>query len=238
MVNDNFITVGEVVRSYLNTKGEYSFHNYKRFIRIVKENYTDLNIDYELLIDTLKTSVNDLNLVELPAEFIDYLRIGIELSNGEIMELGQNDELSYLTTDDSGAIQVSDRYKDALKLYDYTRVTAPGGMNKGNFKIDPNERMIIFQGDMRNETIVVDYISNKSISTEEALIDRKLLPVLRNYLHWTALTYARKKTGYEMEEAKRNYYRALRTYNEQRNKQTMGEMLDAIRSGQHQGIKL
>ena len=88
------ITIRQVVMSYLNRKGTYNLTNYKRFVQISIECFSEelaiFDLDTGLEVVYLKMSTA--KTVDLPSDFIDYSKIGVPI-NGKLRVLTKHDQI-------------------------------------------------------------------------------------------------------------------------------------------------
>ena len=236
MDTNALITIRHAVDSYLNELGIYSKGNYKRFLNIVLEGYTNLNIHHIRGVKTFYDTVTDINTVDLPADFIDYIRIGM-IEDGKIWTLSLNEDIALPNALDCGEYEGD---ADGLAASDqpwYWHYSSRGGYNYGYYRVDWDLRRVVFQGDMVARQVVIEYLSSGVNMSETTFIPRELLPVLKEYLNWVVLKRDRQAPMNRIEMARRDYYTALNEYEKLNWGFSADEFLDAIRKSWKQTLK-
>lgn len=228
------VSVEQVVVSYANERGKYDLSTIKRYEKIVIEGYSDLNMNYVIYPNYTTGVVNEANIFSLPADFVDYLKIGV-LKNGKIHTLSENSDIALSMPDVCGV--ETNNNTTAMEYPWFTDYTRPGGWNVANYRIDKTRRRIVFEGAMMGETIHLPYISTGIPSTGQVFVPRDMMPVLKNYLDWTIKRRDDDMPLSKSEVARRDFYESLAQYERSNNSMTADEILDAIRSGYTQGPK-
>ena len=225
------ISVEQVIASYANERDDYDPNHLKRYERIIVEGYSDLNMNHVITPLFVRGFVSDVNVFKLPADFVDYLRIGV-VNNGKVWTLSENTNID-LSAEDVCGVEVNNN----PTMSDW--YTPGGGDNIAKYRIDksPGVRRIVFEGPMMGREIVLEYISTGIPVSGNLYIPRGLMPVLKNYLDWTI-----KKNNDAMPEnkvfrAKQDFYESLHAYERAEESMTADEILDIIRSGYTIGPK-
>jgi hypothetical protein len=231
------ISIEEVVNSYMNELGDYSLENYERYCQIVIEGLTDFNINHTYSITPLEEVVNDIGIIKLPPDFIDYVVIGV-VEHGVIKSLSKNENIA-LPLDSSCGIDVAheDRPSKMTDPY-WLDYTFGGGWNIGRYRVDYQKRLIVFlETGMQGRSVYIEYISSGISVSNKTMVDRRLLPVLKSYLNYIIVN-RNPETNINIKDwALREYGHAYGRYIRSKNKFTADELLDAIRSGYSMGAK-
>ena len=104
-----FLTLDELVREYLIEIGEQSLHKEHRYLQYGINGLREFNFDTTGIVKPVVLPVNSNDTVDLPNDYIDYVRIGICGFDGVIQELSQNKNICFpLSTDDCGDIIPTD----------------------------------------------------------------------------------------------------------------------------------
>lgn len=217
------VSVEQVIASYANERDDYDPKHLKRYERIITEGYSDLNINHVVTPQYARGFVSEVNVFKLPADYIDYLRIGI-YNNGKIWTLSENNNID-LSAQDVCGVEVNNN----PTISDW--YTPGGGDNVAKYRIDKSKRRIVFEGPMMGKEIILEYISTGIPVSGNLYIPRGLMPVLKNYLDWIL-----KKRNDQMPEskvysAKQDFYESLHAYERAEDSMTADEILDIIRSG-------
>ena len=236
MDTSGWITIEQIVNSYLNEKGDYDLDQYERYCQIVIEGITDLNMYYFYKINPFIATVNDIGMIKLPADYIDYARVG-RVANGKVEPLGRNNELALPYKTQCGIEVAYENVPDSIEFPVWTDYTQGGGWRYGEFRIDKLKRTITFlHSQMRGTEIYIEYISSGISLTGLTMVDRPMGVVIKEYLNHILTDRSNAPAG----EKQRTYYmfgEKLRRYKRSKQKVTASELLDAIRSGYTMGPK-
>jgi hypothetical protein len=233
-----FVPLASVVHSFLNATGIYSKVNYKRFLRIVAENYSDININGTALFKTANIVVGATNTIPWPSDYIDYVRIGVGFA-GKIFTLTKNEAIVGVDAISCGEDVVDADLSNQIETDWYSHYTASGGKNFMYYRSDKETRRIIFDGDGIGRTIILQYISSGVSVDGETMIPASMLKMLRKYLHWVLMDYdmTNKYPQSKIEAARRDFYLFKEEYERLDTSFTADEFIDALRQSYSQGIK-
>ena len=186
-------TVRYVVKSILNRIGDYTMKEYKYIEQLIYEYYTDLNLWHLDNIEVVYLRMSDAKTVDLPPDYVDYVKIGIPV-NGKLRVLTRKDNIlfprtfedgeevgntdSVDTVDDSGIFFTS-HFKNGRYIGGLYGI--PGGIDTAYYRIDREKRTIIFSGTVDRSEIVLEYISSGVKLSDSTVIPREVVSVLRNY---------------------------------------------------------
>ncbi len=228
------ITIEQVVDSFLNERDEKSLENYRRYLRIIVEGYTDLNINLVRIPKPYHAVVNSNNMVKLPPDYIDYIKIGV-LYEGKIWTLTENKSIAF-NSETINAIEIRDETGE-IEVPVWQDYTAGGGINFGEYRIDIANRRIIFYGNMKGMEIYIEYVSSGIVLSEKTYVPRDMLPLLKSYLNWI-ITENNQKAGINSKlRTAELYNHQYARYVQRKSSFTISELLDAIRSGYSMGPK-
>lgn len=238
MDTNAFVPISTVVHSFLNATGIYSKSNYKRFLRIVAENYTDLNINSTSLFKTAILTIDSNNSIPWPSDFVDYVRIGV-LNGGKIYTLTKNEaivgNLVMSCGEEIGSADLSDAISEDWSV--------GFGINSGTnfiyYRSDKETRRIIFDGDGIGREIVLQYISSGVSADGQTMIPVAMVKLMRKYLHWVYMDYdmTKKFSQGEIERARRDFYIFKDEYERLDLSFTADEFIDALRQGYKNVLK-
>ncbi len=230
------IPISAVVDSYLNVTGNYSDAMFRRLLQVVCENYTHLNINSTSIFQTLRTTVGRTNIVAVPSDYIDYVRIGVPV-HGEIYTLTKNDKILLPTLMSCGEDVKDPGSSSYTEKPWYPSFSSSGGRNFLYYNYDKKARAIVFKGDAVGREVVIQYISSGVSMDGDTLIPVQLLLTMRAFLHWTLLSFDVKMPEVKVVAAKRTFYELLAEYERMDMSFTADEFIDAIRQGYKQTIK-
>jgi hypothetical protein len=233
-----FVPIVSVVDSFMNATGIYSLANRRRFLKIVAENYADLNINSTSLFKEARLTIDKLNSIPWPTDFVDYVRIGTPAGN-EIHTLTLNEKIS------SNIVMVCGKDDQQSPLSNIENdcwvaaYGATGGHNFMYYRSDKKTHRIFFQGDGIGRTVILQYISSGISATGQTYIPQAMVKLLRKYLHWVYMDYDMVKTWPQnkIQQARQDFVIFRDEYERMDNGFTAEEFLDALRSTYTQAIK-
>ena len=191
------VTIRYIVMSILNRMNDYTMRNYKRLIQISIEGYGELALWHLNTLDVVYLRMNEAKTVQLPADYIDFLKIGVPI-NGKLRVLTQHNQILLPRTFEDGEpvgnADGNDTVDAASLVYfsDHFRggqyvgglFGMPGGVDDAYFRIDREQRLIVFSGSVPRSEIVLEYISTGLKVEGGSLIPREAVPALRTYVQW------------------------------------------------------
>lgn len=190
------ITIEEVAASYANSKGEYGKHNVYRYLQILLEGYSELNIfDTIAKINWFAGRVNDQGVIDWPVDMIDYVRIGTPI-DGTIYTLTRNDSINMPIGMECGEVTGLDNpsqypaYTPAYWNWTTTDYSTTGGKNFAYYRADKANRRFVFMGDCTSRDIVIEYVSTGVNLSGKTWIPREYLQLLKLYLNWQLKFYS------------------------------------------------
>lgn len=180
----NIVNLKNIVFNVMNDLNISNGYEYKRMMQWAIRGLVNLNI-YHLQTATAEyLTVDSNNMVLLPEDFIDYIRIGW-LSNGKIITYSRNDAI-YLPR----ATSCINPSIDSGLLYgeeDTNTVWVQVPMkvyNNAYYRIDKEYNRIIFKGDLIGEQIVLEYTSTGVSTGGETWIPRIAQEAMIAHVHY------------------------------------------------------
>ena len=226
----SFVPIVTVVNSFMNATGIYSPANRRRFLKIVAENYADLNINSTSLFKTVFLTIDSKNCIEWPVDYVDYVRIGTPW-NGQIHALTLNEKITGRIILACGT---EEQNPELMNPVNQPWIHAYGSSGGGNFmyyRSDKETHRIIFEGDGVGRTIVLQYISSGVSATGETLIPFAMVKLLRKYLQWVYMDFdmVGKHSQSEITRVHRDFVNFREEYERLDNGFTADEFIDALR---------
>lgn len=198
-----------VVMSVLNRMNTYDMKQYLRLMQICIEGITEMNLFHtKESIEVVYLHMSTAKTCQLPADYIDYIRIGFP-DSGKLVVLTKHDSLllprtfygsviggSFVadTGDEVGNADTGNEIGTSSRIYfppHYhngvyvgSLYGLPGGIDTAYYRIDVENRQIIFSGSTPRSEIVMEYISTGQKSDGSSLIPREVIPALRTYILW------------------------------------------------------
>lgn len=170
----SWITIDECVYSYIN-EAQLSNHQFYRLWHIAFDIMTDLGLDFFYQVKSVKVPVNPNLTVELPSDFLQWVKVGVFNNKGEVMPLAYNEKLTtyaQFSPDRISKTQDNSLYNfyqyDSLVWYNFWNgqtftnlYGVPSGAPFiGSFKIDRNTGVILLNEEFAYEYVVLEYLAS------------------------------------------------------------------------------
>lgn len=250
------VSIGKIVRDMMVEDDRSSMHKYQQLLQIAIRGVREMNIDITHTIKSVLLSIDpDLRTADLPEDFIDYSKIGIEV-NGQLVTLSVNNDISLLKRTDScgnleapvGNGRLAQYYNDSSLssypgVYFYNVYNSYGqftgrmygqgsGLNPvGYYRLDYARRQIMFSTVVDVNNVVMEYLSNGLSSTECILVPETAYETLISWIQWKT------SKGAQREQYKSEYFRNRDWLKMREFSFTVYEMVDAVRRGIQQSVK-
>lgn len=229
-------TINYVVMSLLNRIKDYSMRHRSFLEQIVIEGFTELNLWHLDNIEVVYLRMSEAKTVDVPADFVDWLKVGIPMG-GKLRVLTKHDKIllprtfsdgeTVGNTDDSAGVQdymyFTDHYRNGQFVAGLYGL--PGGIDQAYYRFDRENRTFVFSGSLPRAEIVLEYISSGVKLQGTTVIPREVVPALRAYAHWhliendpkvSVTEKERKKEQYEEQLAALNFFQSAFTADEYR----------------------
>lgn len=230
-----FMTLNQVIASFLNKRGDYSKHDRKRLLQFAIEGYREFGLYHNptILQEWLPVN-NDIKTVSLPDQMMEFLTVGIPVQ-GRYWSFTELDD----GIDPSSEVRLIAEREEVRPgsqrpLGDFA---TPGGDNQYMFKHDKrNRRLIIYSPHDLDEVLVV-YRSTGIKANGETIIPIHAFQALRAYIAYEdvdldpMIPINEKMRRFESKEY---HVKNMRDFE---NRFTLFEFLDAVRSGLGQTFK-
>ncbi len=111
----------------------------------------------------------------------------------------------------------------------------PGGIDTAYYRIDYENRQIVFSGTVDRSEIVLEYVTSGLKSDGSSLIPRQVIPALRSYIMWQMIENDKRFTNNEKQRKKDLYEEDVSALRSLENSFTKDEYLRMVygASGQH-----
>lgn len=224
--NRQWIPLDEAITSYMD-EAMQSNHSYFRLWHIAYRALTELGLDAFYLVKSVKLSVNSNLTVTLPADYLNYSKVGVLNQQGEIIPLGVNSKLTVAfdlsptrieqTQDNTIATQYNENgvwWFNYWTGYGFNNLYGlPSGQpNIGSFKIDNANRVIVLSEDFCYPYVMLEYVSTP-VAGQEYMIPIQFKEAVIAYLRWKDVISVPVKTRPQqsnVEMRRRDYYNERR----------------------------
>lgn len=224
--NRQYIGIDEVINGYLD-RSEQSNHKFFKCWHICFDGMTQLGLDFFYHIKSVKLPVNANLTVTLPADFLNYTKIGVLNSVGGIIPLSYNSTLT--TAFDLSSTRLEQTQDDTLATlwqanspiwYNYwdggsytTLYGVPSGSPfVGNFKVDNANGVIVLGENFSYEYVMLEYVASPQ-EGGEYYIPIQFKEALMWYIAWQDIAMmpnSRKGTLGDKEQRRRNFFNERR----------------------------
>jgi hypothetical protein len=234
----NLIKITDILDRYLNLKGVYSEANSFRYLQIILEGRQDYGFKSSTEIKTVELTVTALNTVNVPTDFVDYVRIGT-IVDQEIYTLTKNNNIRLnqgLNCGQELGGETTPIPSSSLWVPDFS---ATGGRNFLYYRYDKDLRRIVFQGDGVGRTIILEYLTDGVSVDGETYVPADMGKMLIAYLESELKLYGDKEMTSlgDTEYYRRNYEAEKQKYTRNKLCFTADELLDTIRGTYRQTLK-
>jgi hypothetical protein len=256
------VTIRYVVMSVLNRMQDYSLKNYKRLVQIAIEGFTELSLWHLNSVEVVYLHMSTAKTVQLPSDYVDYNKIGIPI-NGQLRVITRKDCIllprvfddtqvpvgnntpSNIDQSLTGVVFFDDHWKGGQFIGGLFGM--PGGIDSAYYRIDRENRQIVFSGDVPRSEIVLEYVSSGVKESGGTMIPREAVPALRTYVEWQMIAgdmlgmvtgRAQMKTAFgEISRRKQEHEEAVSMLRSFQNSFTIEEYKRAIYSTSRQSPK-
>lgn len=223
------VTLRHVVMSVLNLMEDYTMRHFYRLMQIAIEGFSYLNLWHLDNIEVVYLTINSNKVAALPADFVDWLKIGIAI-NGRLRVITRHDNILLPRLADDGVTTVGNmdagESQDATSLIYFSGHFSnnqyvgglfglAGGFDDAYYRVDRERRTITIIGTVTDNRLVLEYISSGVRLDGSTAIPREAIPALRSYILWQAIENDPRVAYNEKERRKRNHeeeVEALRSF--------------------------
>lgn len=194
--SQSYITVDSVITDYLN-ESEQSNHRYFKAWHLAFRGFENLGIDFFYAVRAVKLPVNANFTVTLPADFLNWTKVGILNDRGEIIPLYYNDKLTtYADLLPNREEKVNDPQSSWLTWNNNTWCNYWNGSGYANiygvpsgepfvggFKIDSDNGVIVLEERFNRDYIMLEYVASP-VEGQEYYLPVQFRDALMAWLWW------------------------------------------------------
>lgn len=233
----------QIVREFLIEKfgAEQVDNRYPRLLQIAISGLRDMNIRGNIVSSKIiKLAVNDNDTVDLPNDYVDYIRVSI-CYNNQMLALGLNKNMCPNDYDDCGDIKAStlnslgcgNGIYSLNETGDYVGKNFGGGTNGnsiGYYKFYDGYIALQGMSSLYNE-IILEYISDPAMVDGTHLIHDFDVETLKAYMWWKYIEANRTYNMGEKDLARKLYGKLKKESRIMKGAFTISEFLSAVNSG-------
>ena len=254
MDTPTFITADEVLSDILNDKNSYGKEEWWRLKRFLIRGVTKINQHFSLCtaMNVVYLPLSDTNTVQLPADYIDYSKIGIEV-NGHIWTLSLNKDICTARFEECGVpISHLREFNDVSFIGSMVQIPfvkhmrgnsvvtsfgLGGGYNHAYYKVYKKNGLISFEGDVQADNIVLEYKSSGISLTDNIHIPIEALEALLAFIHWQRIDNDDNYPANEKERKRLRFKEEMLQLKTLVNQSALYELMDAYYQGIKQTVK-
>ncbi len=195
-----FISLDSCITDYLE-ESEQSIHKYNKCFNLAFRCMDDLGLDFFYQIKSMRLPINANKTVNIPADYLNYTKIGVLNQVGEIIPLNVNNNLTtYADLFPNRISQVEDnQLLDNLDISPYafnnywfdgslfTLYGLPsGGPFVGSFKVDVHSGVIILDPSFAYDYLMLEYVATP-IEGQEYYVPMQFREAIISWLSWKDL---------------------------------------------------
>lgn len=227
--HQQYVSLDTVINLYLD-RSEQSVHKYYKCWQLAFSGMEELGLDFFYQIKSVKLPVNANLTVSLPDDYLNYSKVGVLNSQGEIIPMGYNNKLTTFADlqPDRLTVTQDNTITDLIQFntpiwYNYWNNGAfsslyglpSGSPFIGSFKVDNHNGVILLSENFGYEYIMLEYVASPK-QGEEYYIPVQFKTALMWYIAYNdiaMLPNTRKGTLGDKEQRKRAYHNERRVAN-------------------------
>jgi len=249
------VTIRYVVASVLNRMNDYSMKQYLRLTQIAIEGFSESLSMYHIGAgsDVVYLHMSVAKTAPLPADYVNWIKVGYPIEGKLKVISNDNNILLPRTFDDTGEY-VGPVYGEVIGADDLSNIVffsehwrngqfvgglygLPGGIDTAGFRVDMENRQLVFSGSTPRSEIVLEYTTSGLKTDGSSLIPREVIPALRTYVLWQKDENDPRVAYNAKERLKRNHEEEIEALRSFSNAFTKDEYLAMIYSTSHQAPK-
>lgn len=245
------VTLDSCVRSYLMDLGA-GLERYEQGKHWAIECYRELHFDLIQEIKTVQLDLTAWKAIQTPVDYVDFVMLGVVVNN-QIRCFTNDNRISLYhpdedvdgspdarTGDDSLPVtdttnsrlwfwgSINQFGEDAGQLYGLT----VKGNGQGYYKWNSERREFQFSPAIDGDTkVYMEYISDGINPCEATVVHLYIARLIKLYIHWQRLKYAKSSPLWQIREAKSDYYTEFNKVQGRINKITVEDVLECARDG-------
>lgn len=193
-----WISLDECVTAYMD-EAELSGHKYFKIWHLAFRALTELGLDAFYQVKSIKIPVNSNLTAPLPADYLQYSKVGVLNQQGDIITMGVNNKLTVAfdlnptrleqTQDDTLVTQLN---QGGVAWYNYWNGQGYGqvyGLPSGSpfigsFKIDSNNGVIVLSENFPYEYVMLEYVASPSPNAGDYFLPIQFKEAVIAYIAW------------------------------------------------------
>jgi hypothetical protein len=227
--HQQYASLDSVINMYLD-RSEQSIHKYYKCWQIAFSGMEELGLDFFYQIKSLKLPVNSNQTVSLPDDYLNYSKVGVLNSQGEIIPMGYNSNLTTFAdllpdrlekTQDNTIIDLI-QFNTPI-WYNYWNNGAfsnlyglpSGSPFVGTFKVDNHNGVLLLSENFGYDYVMLEYVATPK-QGEEYYIPIQFKTALMWYIAYNDIAFlssSRRGNLGDKQQRRQNYYNERRLAN-------------------------
>lgn len=242
----------DIVKEYLIEIGDNQMNRYARFYQFGVAGLREFHNDMTGVPKTVLLDINSNDTVDLPSDFVNYVRIGICGADGIIYALGRNDNIDLNKQYNDCGVQVKPNYQQTGFVGNVAVVANPGEFNanwrngelegrffgigggnnaNGYFRMNRNDNTLVLSGlSCEVHSIVLEYLADIEVAGADFPVHQFIIETLKAWIYWKSIQRDRNVAGNIKSQAQDDYIKARRVARKRLESVPLSEWYEAIRS--------
>ncbi len=245
-----YLTINQVVKSFMNERNEQTLTNYERYLQICIEGYSDIQMFNINSVEVAYLSVDpDTKVAKLPVDYISLSKIAVNVC-GQLWTLTLNEDMTprrpesicpnpIETCSECDSASLGGYYFTPFWNNGYLQTalySLGGGFNHTYYKIDTANRLIMFQGCVPTTEVILEYIST-GVKAGGTPIPRAASQALKAYMQYALIRNDYRFSETQIQGAERRYNIELNALRRLEFSFTAEQFLDQFWAATSQGAK-
>jgi len=244
-----WVLLDRVIKEYIS-QSRLTSADYLRLYHLAFRGLEELSLDVSGTIKTRKLSINENKTVDLPVDYLQWIKAGILNNNGEVATLRHNRNLTNYGAIEANRTSINSgegipdqpcfyrNFQDGEMYFNLFGV--PGGtQNLGEFKVDEDQCVILLKNSYAYDYIILEYLAAPQ-SDPDYLIPIQVKECLIAWLAWkdiATIPAGRRSNLGMIAERKHEYYRLKRLASRRLDPVRLSDLNDTIRLNSRISIK-
>lgn len=252
------MSLDQVVREMLIEVGESNENKYAKYLQHGISGLREMNMDFAGFPTTVQLPVQTTDTVNLPSDYINWVRVGAVDAFGNICALGLNPNISLHQKYNSCGVPISsvtnsvnasytvvegdslpaaangwEQYSDSWRNGEMLgRMFGVGGGNSPNgcFTVDKTNNTLVLQ-DVTVQNVMLEYLSDLTLVDGHYLVHPFIVEALKCYIFWKAHSRNLRVGLGDKEQARREYFNEYRRATLRFGSASVDEWLRTLRKG-------
>lgn len=254
--------LSDIVNELLVELGEGQSNKFARFFQMGVACLREQNMDLSGVPKVVELDLNSNDTVDIPSDYLNYTRIALCGSDGQLHSLGRNENMcldkaytdcgvpSYCNSQSDADTAIStgswvgwsssylgDNIRNGEVM---GRFFGVGGGNNANgyYRFDTRSGQILFGGlAAGTDSVVLEYLCDIEAQDGDFEVHPFLIETVKNWMYWKYIARNSSRNGSEKQQAMIDYEKSERLSRMRFNSRTSEEWLAAFRHGNQAAVK-